>query len=99
MPPATALFDPKRSVANVRGAACPGPCIAAGAFRTSLDQASVLTSDERHLIEELLDRIENSDQALAMPSSAAKIARQRLHRDVHLGRRIVKTCRELAVLL
>lgn len=35
----------------------PGPGAAAAALRASLDQAAILTDGERHLLEELLDRI------------------------------------------
>jgi len=39
--------------------ASPGPSGAAAALRGSLDQSSVLSAGERHLLEELLDRIAN----------------------------------------
>lgn len=39
----------------------PGPSSAAAALRASLDKTSVLTSGERHLLEELLDRIANGE--------------------------------------
>ncbi|KIG14276.1 Transcriptional regulator, TetR family protein [Enhygromyxa salina] len=38
----------------------PGPSGAATALRASLDQSTVLTSGERHLLEELLERIANA---------------------------------------
>jgi hypothetical protein len=39
----------------------PGPSGAASALRASLDQTSVLTSGERHLLGELLDRIADGE--------------------------------------
>ncbi len=39
----------------------PGPSAAAAQLRASLDQTSVLTGGERHLLEELLDRIADGD--------------------------------------
>lgn len=39
----------------------PGPGGAAAALRASLDRTSVLSGGERHLLEELLDRIANGD--------------------------------------
>lgn len=43
-------------------AAEPGPSGAAAALRASLDRTSVLTDGERHLLEELLDRIADGEQ-------------------------------------
>ena len=45
----------------------PRPSVAAAALRASLDRISVLTGGERHLLEELLDRIADGD---ARPPSA-----------------------------
>lgn len=42
-------------------AAEPGPAAAAAALRARLDQTRVLTAGERHLLEELLDRIADGD--------------------------------------
>ena len=46
----------------------PGPAGAAAALRASLDQSRVLSAGERHLLEELLDRIADGDAASAAPA-------------------------------
>lgn len=48
-------------IGDVVAPANPGPSGAAAALRASLDQTVVLTGGERHLLEELLDRIADGD--------------------------------------